>query len=121
MSTPGSPPANPYRRRSARIPRRLSIVLRWRDLQGNPKEEPAETLTLSQHGCMAACRSAHRLGEEISIYWPEAKREAEARIVWREMGGPDVPVRLGLEFIDVENFWGIDFPPDISSGSPFRR
>ncbi len=121
MSTPGSPPAKPYRRRSARIPRRLKVLLRWRDLAGNPKEEPAETLNLSRHGCMVACRSPHRLGEEVSINWPEAKREARARIVWREMGGPDVPVRLGLEFADVEEFWGIEFPADLSTGSPFMR
>ncbi len=95
--------------------------MRWRDLEGNPKEEPAETLNLSQYGCMVASQSAHRLGEDISVYWPEAKREAEARIVWREMGGGGSLIQLGLEFIDVENFWGIDFPPDTPGWSPFGR
>lgn len=119
MGAGGSTPGR-SRRRSSRIPRRVSVVLRWRDLEGKSKEEPAETTNISRYGCMLACSTAHRLAEELIVHWPEGKRETRARIVWRETSSVQGRVQVGVEFFDVENFWGIDFPPDAPGWSPFR-
>jgi PilZ domain len=106
-----------YNRRSGRIARRLSIVLHWRDSQGRLEEIPAETPVLSQHGCRVSCPARLKLGDEVSVWWPEEHREAGARIVFRVLDATKDFVELGFEFLDADNFWGIEFPADIFSGT----
>lgn len=102
----------PYKRRSARLPRRLLVELRWQDYDGNWHEEPAETALLSKHGCMVLAPVRMKIGESAFLSWPEAGREAEAHIVFRKMGGAGSLSELGLEFLHTDNFWGIEFPSD---------
>ncbi len=116
--TGGPSSVRTYNRRSGRMARRVSIVLRWRDSQGKLEEIPAETQVLSQHGCRVVCQTRLKLGEEISVCWPEEHREASARIVFRVLDATRDFVELGFEFLDTENFWRIEFPADIFSGTP---
>lgn len=104
-----------YNRRSGRIARRVSIVLRWRNFQGQLEEVPAETQVLSQHGCLVSSPVRLKLGDEVCISWPEGRRHASARIVFRVLDATKDFVELGFEFIDTANFWGIEFPADIFS------
>lgn len=103
------------RRRSARLPRQIDVVLNWVDELGRVREEYAQTKMLSQHG--AAVSSVVGLPEKqrFRLRAPETNREAESRVVWVQPG--DVPGRtdLGVEFLEVEDFWGIPFPPDPGS------
>lgn len=102
----------PYKRRTARLARRLLVALRWQDYDGNWHEEPAETVLLSKYGCMVLTPVRMKIGESAFVRWPEAGREAEARIVFRKLGGAGSPSEMGFEFLDTDNFWGIEFPPE---------
>jgi PilZ domain len=102
----------PYKRRSARLPRRLLVSLRWQDLQGDWHEEPAETVLISRHGGMILTPARVKPGETTVVVWPETRQEAEACIVFRKLGGVRNLCELGFEFIGTDNFWGIEFPPD---------
>ena len=60
-----------YTRRSTRLARRLSVVLRWHDLEGNCQEHSAETAALSRHGGLLVCRIRFKPGQEVYLWWPE--------------------------------------------------
>ena len=107
-------PIRSYARRSSRIARRLNVTLRWRDPEGNWKEAPAETLQLSQYGCLVACPTSFKPGDDLFLRWPEEQREAQARTVFRLQGAGREFVKLAFEFPHTENFWGIEFPPDLT-------
>ena len=107
-------PIKPYTRRSGRIARRLNVTLRWRDPEGNWKEAPAETLQLSQYGCLVACQARFKLGDDLFLRWPEGHQEAQARTVFRVAGAGREFVKLAFEFPDTDNFWGVEFPPDLT-------
>lgn len=96
-------------RRSTRIMRRLSVVLRWTDLEGQAREESAQTLTLSRYGCLLVCQTRFRLGEDLYIWWPEKERGVHVRIVYRRLGGPGNATEMGVEFLGDNDFWGAHF------------
>lgn len=104
----------PYRRRSARLPRRLNVVLRWRDREGNSHEEPGETVLLSRNGGLMVAGVRFKAGETAFLWWPEGQRGAPVRIVLQQLGGHGNLAELGFEFVDVDNLWGIEFPHDLS-------
>ncbi len=101
----------PYRRRGARVPRRLTIFLRWNDPHGDFHEEPGETVLLSRHGGSCRCQARLKAGEEVLLWWPGGEREARARIVFCQIGGTEGATVVAFEFGGAENFWEIDFPP----------
>ncbi|MCI0354973.1 MAG: hypothetical protein L0099_08050 [Acidobacteria bacterium] len=101
-------------RRSGRIARRLEVTVRW-ELGGSPQETPAETKMLSRYGCLMAGHCRPKLGEEISLVWPEKQRETKARVVFRALNGASESVQLAVEFLGADDFWQIDFPPSFMS------
>jgi hypothetical protein len=105
--------AKSYARRSTRLPKRLSIVLRWQDLEGKSHEEPAETLVLSRYGGLLTCRTKFKLRDEFLVWWPERQKGSYARVVFRRLGRLGELVEIGFEFTDAENFWEIRFLRDI--------
>jgi RNase P/RNase MRP subunit p29 len=102
----------PYKRRSVRLPRNFAVSLRWQDLDGNWHEQLAETVLITKHGGMIMTPARLKPGADTIVSWPEAGREAEARIVFRQLRGADSLSELGFEFLSSENFWGIEFPTD---------
>ena len=108
------PEVKPYRRRSRRLPRRFPVVLRWHDLDGNPREELAETVQISRYGGLLESPTAFKPGEDVLLFWPEREKETRIRIVYRELGHSGEVVALAFEFLDGENFWEIDFPPEMA-------
>jgi hypothetical protein len=100
----------PYTRRSSRLAKKLTVVLRWRDGNGNPREELAETVTLSRDGGLLVSPTAFKPGENAALWWPAQKKNAQIRIVYRQLGGTENLAKLGFTFVDTENFWGIEFP-----------
>ena len=104
----------PYQRRSARLQRRFPLVLRWQDFQGNAREELVETELISKHGGMVLSPVSFKPGEDVYVWWPEKQRGARARIVFRQLGRVENLAELGLEFLDTDNFWEVEFPPDTS-------
>jgi hypothetical protein len=100
----------PYKRRSTRLARHFKVTLRWQDWEGNWHEEPAETILVTLHGGMVITSAKLKPGEDAIVSWPEAGRQAEARVVFRELRGAQDLSELGFEFLGDENFWGIEFP-----------
>lgn len=98
-----------YVRRGGRVVQRLHVTLRS-SVSGATDEQLAETVILSRSGGRAICRARFKIGEELRLYWPETHREATIRIVLQQLCGTGELIDLGFEFIDTENFWGMDFP-----------
>ncbi len=105
----------PYKRRGGRILRRLLVAVRWQDYEGNWHEEAAETVLLSTHGGSALTPVRLKAGQNAYIGRPDTGREVEARIVFSRLSGVRGLSEIGFEFLTVENFWGIDFPPETPS------
>lgn len=105
------------RRRSARLPQKLPVVLSWTDEHGRRREEGAETILLSQYGALLMAPMALPVEHRLHLRLPEAKQEAEAEVIWVQEGDAPEQVELGIEFVEAENFWGIDFPADEESPS----
>lgn len=103
----------PYTRRSARIPRHFEVLLRWQDLEGQAYEEPAHTLLVSKRGGLAACSHRFKAGEDATLWWPEKERGVDIRIVFRQLGRLGELAEIGFEFKDTDDFWPIQFPPDV--------
>jgi hypothetical protein len=101
----------PYTRRSVRLARRVSLFLRWKDSEGNEREEVVETRLWSRYGGMVLAEVSLKPGTDIVLVWPDGK-EARARVVYRGLGGEGGLAELGFEFLEAGNFWGIEFPPD---------
>ncbi len=71
---------------------------------------------LSRHGGLLVCRARLKAGEDIFLWWPERQQEAPVRIVLLQIEGTENLAKLAFEFTDTDNFWGIDFPRDLSAG-----
>ncbi|MFQ5723679.1 MAG: PilZ domain-containing protein [Terriglobia bacterium] len=116
---PEAEPPRIARRRSARLPRRIDVVLNWVDEYGRVREEEGHTQMLSQHGAAVTLPVTLPVRQRFRFRIPEREREVEAHVVWARPN--EVPGRtdLGVEFLGTDNFWGILFPPD--PGSPLKH
>ncbi len=105
----------PSRRRSSRILLRLSVTISGADAKARPFEEKTETVEVSKYG--AKLRLAHELkvGSLLKLARPDTERKSEFRVVFQ--GPPDASSgrrETGIEFVGVDGFWGVQFPPDRS-------
>jgi hypothetical protein len=98
-----------HTRRSGRLVKRFNVTLQ-RPSRDNVQESMAETVVVTARGGQLVCRGRYMVGEEVFLWWPEGKRGAPAKIVFRRTGGPSGLVELGFEFEHPGNFWGFDFP-----------
>lgn len=112
------PPPRRGRRRRGRLTRRLEVILSWRDEWGRAREEPGHTCTLSWHGALVSTNVPLLVNQKVSLRAPEMNREATVRIVYAAPGAVPGQADLGVEFIGVEDFWGLSFaldtpPPEV--------
>ena len=84
-------------------------MLHWREAQGAWREIPAETKILSRHGCLVACCARIKLHDEVMIWWLEKMSYARARVVFRSVSPNSDSVEIAFEFLDSEDFWGLNF------------
>ena len=96
-------------RRGRRIARRLPLMLHWREPQCAWRELPAETRMLSRHGCLVTCSARIKLSDEVMVWWLEKMHYAEARVVFRAVSASDNSVEIAFEFLEGDDFWGLDF------------
>ncbi len=90
-------------RKVATIPVRLSS-----EKLGSAWEEDTETVLVSRYGALVRCKHAAKAGETIHVVRADTGQEALARIAWQRPAGTD-DVRIGVEFMACENFWGLDW------------
>ena len=90
-------------RKVATIPVRLSS-----ERIGSAWEEDTETVLVSQYGALVRCKHPAKAGETLHVIRADTGDKALARVAWQRPSGHE-DIRIGVEFISCENFWGLDW------------
>jgi hypothetical protein len=93
-------------RKAAAIPVHLSS-----ERLGGAWEEDTETVLVSRYGALVRCKHSAKAGETLHIIRADTGEKALARVAWQRSsgnGGSD-ELRIGVEFLGCENFWGLDW------------
>jgi hypothetical protein len=90
-------------RKAATIPVRLSS-----ERLGGAWEEDTETVLVSRYGALVRCKHAAKAGDTLNVIRADTGAKATARVAWQRPLG-DEDVRIGVEFVGCENFWGLDW------------
>lgn len=99
------------RRRSARLPRKISVTLLWQDVHGQQQQDAAETVLVSQYGAMVLTFTPLQVGRLVWVVVPAMNHKKElARVAWVNTATRTGRVEMGLELLGAENFWEIEFP-----------
>jgi hypothetical protein len=96
-----------YLRRSPRKAASIAVRLSS-DKMGGSWEEDTETVVLSRHGALMRCNHVAKPGETIQVVRADTGEKAQARVAWQRPLNRD-DVRIGVEFVACENFWGLDW------------
>lgn len=103
------------RRRSGRLPLRLVVTISGVNAKSQNFEERTETLEVSKYGARIKIAQELKVGTLLSLLRPDAERDARFRVVFQSAPDPATGKReTGIEFVGVDSFWGIQFPPDKS-------
>ncbi len=101
------------RRRSSRLPLRISVILSGKDFEHQAFNEPAETIDVGKFGAKILTTKRLRLGALVSLRRSNSEKTESFRVVY--LGQPDPETHknpVGLELSSIEDFWGHSFPPD---------
>ena len=78
---------------------------------GGAWEEDTETVLVSRYGALVRCKHLAKAGETLHVIRADTGEKALARVAWQRpsgnSGGEDI--RIGVEFVGCENFWGLDW------------
>lgn len=101
--------ANELGRQLRRSPRKVAAipVRIISEKLGGSWEEDTETLLVSRHGASMRCKHSAKPGETLQILRTDTGEKAIARVAWQRPSKDDV--RIGVEFVGCENFWGVDW------------
>ena len=101
----------PHRRRAGRVPLETNVILSGMDADGFNFAEETQTLTVSRQGVSVRSSYELALGQEISVRTKDKNRVAQFEVAWVGQAGTPGEGRIGLEWVEPERFWGVDFPP----------
>src|SRR5438094_9926860 len=105
----------PPRRRSGRMVLRLSVTISGADVKSSHFEERTETLEVSKYGAKIRLSHELKIGGLLTLFRPDTERRSEFRVVFQSAPEPASGRReTGIEFVGVDGFWGVQFPPDRS-------
>jgi hypothetical protein len=90
-------------RKVATIPVRLSL-----EKLGGSWEEDTETVLVSRYGALVRCNHPAKAGETLELTRADTGEKALARVAWQRPSGNN-DIRIGVEFVACENFWGLDW------------
>jgi hypothetical protein len=90
-------------RKVASIPVRLSC-----DKIGSAWEEETQTVSLSRHGASLRCGHSAKPGEPIQLIRLDTGQRVVGQVAWRRSAESN-DIRIGVEFVDCDNFWGLDW------------
>jgi hypothetical protein len=97
-------------RRSPRKVAAIAVKLSSEKL-GGAWEEDTETVLVSRYGALVRCKHPAKAGETIHVVRADTGEKVLARVAWQRpssnSGNEDV--RIGVEFVGCENFWGLDW------------
>jgi hypothetical protein len=90
-------------RKAASIAVRLSC-----DKLGGAWEEETETVLLSRYGASLRCDHPTKPGVTVEVVRSDTGQKARARVAWQRLSRNE-SARIGVEFVDCDNFWGLDW------------
>lgn len=93
-------------RRSPRIPRITQVEL-FRDNQAGQPPEITKTIDVSRKGACVLTTNSWTTGDKFRITSLPERKSARARVAWFSNVGFS-PARLGLEILDLDDFWELD-------------
>ena len=104
-----------------RSPRRAtSIAVRLHcEKPARPWKEETETRLISRCGALVTCQQRVEIDQRLRVVRMDNGREARARVAWcqrKRRGQPEV----GIEFVDCDNFWELDWGMVAPAGSSYR-
>ena len=105
-------------RRSPRRAATITIRLHC-EKPARPWEEETETRLISRHGALVTCQKRVEIDQRLCVVRMDNGREARARVAWcqrKRRGQPEV----GIEFVDCDNFWELDWGTIAPAGSSYR-
>ena len=96
--------------RARRSPRRAASIPVWlrREGQFRTWEEEAETRVLSRLGASLPCRHSVETGATLAIVRRDNGQHASARVIYCRYNAEGCR-EIGIEFLNCENFWGLDW------------
>jgi hypothetical protein len=106
-------PGIDFRRRNARLPLRIPVVVSGTDSSHEPFHENTETIDIGKYGAKVLTSRRLKLGSLVSVRRMNSEATESFRVVY--VGEPDPGTRktpIGLEMSAIEDFWGQSFPPD---------
>lgn len=83
-------------------------VLLSSDKLGQSWEEPATTRVISRYGAAVECSHDLDVGDAILLERTDRSAQVRARVAWRRPKSAD-RYEIGLEFLQSENFWDLDW------------
>ncbi|HXP78926.1 MAG TPA: hypothetical protein VN976_03405 [Verrucomicrobiae bacterium] len=97
-------------RRSPRMVAAIAVRLSSEKL-GGAWEEDTETVLVSRYGALVRCKHPAKAGETLHVIRADTGEKAVARVAWQRPSGNsgNEDVRIGVEFVGCENFWGLDW------------
>lgn len=94
-------------RRSPRKEAVIPLQLRCEKL-GHAWEESAQTRVLSRYGALLNCHHEAETGDTLVVRRRDSGRETRARVAWSNPL-PDGTRDIGLELLNCDNFWQMDW------------
>jgi hypothetical protein len=94
-------------RRSPRKAAAIAVRLSSEKL-GGVWQEDTETVLVSRYGALVRCKHAAKAGETLHVIRADTGEKTLARVAWQRPAGTE-DVRIGVEFVSSENFWGLDW------------
>lgn len=100
------------RRKRSRVAHKVRIMLSGKDAEGFNFAEETETVTVGKHG--AAVRTSYllALGQELSVRTRDMNRVGQFQVVWLGNAGTPSEGKVGLEWLESQRFWGVEFAPE---------
>lgn len=111
-------------RRSTRLSISIPVILSGVDAEGSEFRESARTVIVNKHGGKIATTRRLPRGTELSVENLALGVVAKANVVWLSDKPHAGDVRhVGLQLIEAQNVWGVEFPPDdwsidVEEGTP---
>lgn len=102
----------PERRRKSRVAHQARLILSGTDAEGYNFAEDTETVTVSKNGAAVRTSYVLALGQELSVRMKETNRVGQFQVVWLGKEGTPSEGRIGLEWVAIKRFWGIELPPE---------
>jgi len=82
------------------------------DAEGFNFAEETETVTVGKNGASVRTSYVLALGQELSVRTKDTNRVGQFQVVWLGKAGTPSEGKVGLEWLESQRFWGVEFAPE---------